>query len=138
MLTHIATDTDSIVKVFIEKVINRANLSITDIAYYYEPELDWYYIYHNFSDRIFDDDDFAELIGELTYNKLILKGIKNFSIYENIEELSKLTKSYFEDSSEAFAYEEMGKINQTLSGEFNSIEDYDMESLSSSEDEKSN
>ncbi|MDZ5782123.1 hypothetical protein [Marinococcus luteus] len=128
----IAVNEDKELKAFIESVIDEADLSITDIAYEYDPEEDWYYIFHNFSDKIMEDKVFAEIIGKLTYEKLILRGIKNFVLLEDKEELAKLTKSYFDSITEnedfmfttmANGYVEMAELSTSISAEFDAIDD---------------
>ena len=82
-----------IVENAVKEILKEVEGELTDVAFYYDTVEHRYLILHNFFDRLFSADEFANRISDLLYKNLDSRGISNYDFYEDERALAKLTMS---------------------------------------------
>lgn len=83
----------------VKEVLRVIKGKLSDIAFSYDAEEERYDIVHNFYDRFFTDDDFANTVSTILFEKLDKKGVSNYGFYADEQLLSALTLNYEEEIS---------------------------------------
>lgn len=83
-----------IVEDAVKEILKEIEGEITDVAFYYDTVEQRYLILHNFFDRLFSDDEFADRISVLLYENLDSRGVTNYDFYEDERALAQLTMSF--------------------------------------------
>lgn len=83
-----------IVEDAVKEILKEIEGEITDVAFYYDTVEQRYLILHNFFDRLFNDDEFADRISVLLYENLDSRGVTNYDFYEDERALAQLTMSF--------------------------------------------